>query len=228
MSTVTFDLTMVDGARSARPLPRAPLQEWTDTALARAAVSGDSNAFGEIVRRYQDRIYTIVRSHCREDEEALDLTQEIFIKTYQRLATFREGATFYTWLYRIAINACIDAARQRKRRQPPASLDDQVLAECGYEPEDARVGSNPERQALNEEMGTLVQRWIRSLPELQRDAILLSDVHGLSQEDVAAVLHCPLGTAKSRIQRGRMELRRRLQHYLRDDPAAVTELCEAA
>lgn len=210
-ATCTFPRPAHDAApRSSRPSKAA---DATDTLLVQQAVAGDPGAFSELVRRHQDRIYAVVQAHCRSAADAVDLTQEIFVKAYRRLPTFREGSAFYTWLYRIAINTCIDEARRRERRVTALSLEEEVFTENGFEPEDARVSSHPERSLLNQEMGTMLRAWIQGLPEAMRLAVLLHDVAGLSQEQAAQVLGCPIGTVKSRLQRGRWTLRERAREY---------------
>lgn len=188
--------------------------DMTEASLARAAAEGDEVAFAEIVRRHQDRIYSVVATHCRDSEEAVDLVQEVFIKAYRRLESFRAGASLYTWLYRIAINTCIDAGRRRALRISPVPLQDVGLAGT-FEPEDARVGSSPELAMLNNEMGRMLHAWIQALPEHLRRTILLSDIAGLSQEETARILGCPIGTVKSRLQRARCVLREGAEAYLK-------------
>jgi RNA polymerase sigma-70 factor (ECF subfamily) len=182
--------------------------------LVHAAKGGDHQAFGELIRRYQDRVYTIVWGRCLNREDALDLTQEVFIKAYRDLGRFREGSSFYTWLYRITINTCIDLYRRQAATQKPRSLDGERLEGTGFEPEDARPGADPERLLLNKELGGLIMACLRTLPEPMRMAVLLHDVMGMSQEETAKALGCPLGTVKSRIQRGRGALRAKAGPYL--------------
>lgn len=186
-----------------------------DSLLVRESRAGNEHAFGELVGRYQDKIYTIVYGQILSREDALDLTQEVFLKAHRNLANFREDCIFYTWLYRIAVNACIDFARRRKRSQEPFSLEGEVLADAGFEPVDQRLGSDPEQSLVNKEMGGLLRSWIQALPEPLRMAVILHDIEGLPQKDIAAIMGCPLGTVKSRIQRGRFELRDRLRPYLK-------------
>src|SRR5205085_1963939 len=188
--------------------------EVPDTLLVRQAKAGNGDAFGHLIRRYQDKIYTIVFSQLSSREDALDLTQEVFLKAHRRLPDFREDCVFYTWLYRIAVNSCIDFARRRRRAQEPFSLEGEVLAQAGYEPVDERAHSDPERSLVNKELGGRLRAAILALPEPLRLAVILHDVEGLPQKDIAAIMGCPLGTAKSRIQRGRYELRDRLRQYL--------------
>jgi RNA polymerase sigma-70 factor (ECF subfamily) len=185
-----------------------------DNLLVRDAKAGNHGAFGELVRRYQDRVYTIILGQLLSREDALDLTQEVFLKAHRRLVDFREDCVFYTWLYRIAVNSCIDFARRRRRQQEPFSLESEVLAEAGYEPVDERAGADPERSLVNKELGALLRNAVQALPEPLRLAVILHDVEGLPQKEIADIMGCPLGTVKSRIQRGRYELRDRLRGYL--------------
>lgn len=185
-----------------------------DMLLVREAKNGSAEAYGELVGRYQDKVFTVVYGQIGAREDALDLTQEVFIKAHSAIRRFREDAVFYTWLYRIAVNACIDYLRRRKRTQEPFSLDGEVLAECGYEPVDESPFTNPERMLENKELRAHLRRAIESLSEPLRVAVLMHDVEGLSQKEIADLLRCPLGTVKSRIQRGRMELRQKLAPFL--------------
>jgi RNA polymerase sigma-70 factor (ECF subfamily) len=185
-----------------------------DNVLVREAKTGNHAAFGELIRRHQDRIYTIVLGQLLSREDALDLTQEVFLKAHRRLADFREDCVFSTWLYRIAVNSCIDFARRRRRQQEPFSLEGEVLAEAGYEPVDERVAADPERWLVNKELGALLRNAVQALPEPLRLAVILHDIEGLAQKEIADIMGCPLGTVKSRIQRGRYELRDRLRGYL--------------
>jgi RNA polymerase sigma-70 factor (ECF subfamily) len=198
-----------EGSRVATGLGALP-----DSLLVREAKQGSEPAFGELIRRYQDKIYTIVFGQLLSREDALDLTQEVFLKAHGKLGLFREDSIFYTWLYRIAVNTCIDFARRRRRGQDPVPLEGELLGEIGYEPVDARVSVDPERSLVNKELGTLLRSFIQALPEPLRMAVILHDIEGLPQKEIAAIMGCPLGTVKSRIQRGRSELRDRLQPYL--------------
>jgi RNA polymerase sigma-70 factor (ECF subfamily) len=190
------------------------LKGLPDSILVRETKGGNDQAYGELVRRYQDKLYTVVYGQVPNREDALDLTQDVFIKAHGGLARFREDAVFYTWLYRIAVNACIDFNRRRRRMQDPFSLDDEFLTEAGYEPVDERPSSDPERVFANSELRANLHRAIGGLSEPLRVAVLLHDVEGLSQKEIAEIMKCPLGTVKSRIQRGRHELRQKLSHLV--------------
>jgi RNA polymerase sigma-70 factor (ECF subfamily) len=206
------DRSQVSGDEGTRVV--GALAALPDSLLVRDAKQGNQPAFGELIRRYQDKIYTIVFGQLLSREDALDLTQEVFLKAHGKLGSFREDSIFYTWLYRIAVNSCIDFARRRRRVQDPVPLEGELLGEVGYEPVDARVSVNPERSLVNKELGSLLRSFIQALPEPLRMAVILHDIEGLPQKEIAAIMGCPLGTVKSRIQRGRFELRDRLQPYL--------------
>lgn len=190
------------------------LKKLPDAILVRETKGGNDFAYGELVRRYQDKLYTVVYGQVPNREDALDLTQEVFIKAFGAIGRFREDAVFYTWLYRIAVNACIDFNRRRRRTQDPFSLDDEFLMEAGYEPVDTSPSSDPEQVLANRELQATLHRAIDSLSEPLRVAVLLHDVEGLSQKEIAEIMKCPLGTVKSRIQRGRYELRQKLTHLV--------------
>jgi RNA polymerase sigma-70 factor (ECF subfamily) len=188
-----------------------------DSILVREARGGDTRAYGELVRRYQDRVYTLIYGLIQNHDDALDLTQDVFLRAYGSLRHFREQAVFYTWLYRIALNACIDFNRRKKRHPEPCSLHDQGLGEIGFEPWDRRPTSQPELALENKELGRLLRRAIQRLPEPQRMAVVLHDIEGLQHKEIAALLNCPIGTVKSRIQRGRSELRMMLLPFVECD-----------
>lgn len=197
-----------------RPTPDLPLEELPDNILVREAKVGNHAAYTELTGRYQDRIFTLIVGQLQSREDALDLTQDVFLRAHRRLESFREDALFYTWLYRIALNACIDYRRRRSKTPEPFSLDGDLREEMGFEPRDDRTGSNPEQALENKELGRYLRQCIRELPEVLRVAVILHDIEGLPQKEIAGIVGCPLGTVKSRIQRGRYELRERLDAFM--------------
>lgn len=194
------------------PAGRELLAAATDEALVARVCAGETAAFEVLVARYQDRIYTIVHGFVRDADDALDLTQEAFLKAYQGLGRFRGGSSFYTWLYRIAVNSCKDHLRKRAVR-PSLSLEDDQLQDLGFEPA-ADVSSDPVGLAETREMRAVVRAAVEMLPEKLRLAIVLHDIQGLPQQDVAGILGCPLGTVKSHVFRGRARLRKLLGRYV--------------
>ena len=188
-----------------------------DTNLVRAAQAGSMEAFSELVRRYQDRVYTVISGMVIAREDALDLTQETFVKAYVGLSRFRREAGFYTWLYRIAAHLCIDYNRKRKRRWELLSLDQCLQHDPSLEPEDRSPASDPERAAVNVHLRATIRIALSRVTEPFRTAVILHDVEGLSQEEVARIMNCPRGTAKSRIQRGRYLLRDLLRPFVQPE-----------
>lgn len=180
--------------------------------LVERARGGDDHAFEALILRYQDRVYSIARSFVHNSDDALDLAQESFVKAYQGLGAFRGGCSFYTWLYRIVVNSSKDYLN-RKARRPTLSLQDEWLEETGYEPA-ADSASDPLAAAEKDELCREVRRAVGRLPEKLRIAIALHDLEGFPQQDVAAIMGCPLGTAKSYVFRGRTMLRKMLAPYM--------------
>ncbi len=192
-------------------------QRDADAIVVREAQAGKAAAYSELVRRYQDRIYTVITGMVPAREDALDLTQETFLKAYTALGRFRQDAGFYTWLYQIAVHLCIDFNRKRKRYQEPLPLDRSLLQDLGIEPQDTSPAGDPERVTLNIHLRAAIQAALQRLADPFRTAVILHDIEGLSQEEVASILQCPLGTAKSRIQRGRRQLRELLAPFVHPD-----------
>jgi RNA polymerase sigma-70 factor (ECF subfamily) len=185
--------------------------------LARSAARGDDAACAELIRRYQDRIFRVIYGYVQDRDEALDLTQETFLQMLEGLPRFRAQANFYTWLHRIALNRCLDWGRSRTRRPPAASLDD-LVDEGWAEPADGRAASRPDEMLMAKELRKQILAAIAAVPEVFRTVVQLADVEGLSTQEIAARLGCPVNTAKTRLYRGRCLVRRRLRAYLENDP----------
>lgn len=184
--------------------------ETSDEMLVRRARSGDRAAAGALVRRYEDRIFALALAKLRSREDAEDVTQEVFVKAFAALERFRGGCAFYTWLYQIALNRCMDVQRRRQRKPSPLSLADPFLQEPGREPVDASCDRDPYSGAVREEVCGAVQAAIDSLPERLRLAVILHDLEGMTEREVGALLGCPAGTIKSRLHRARGLLRNEL------------------
>jgi RNA polymerase sigma-70 factor, ECF subfamily len=184
-----------------------------DLALVERVKSGDLDAFSAIVDKYQNRIYSAVLNYVYNSEDAYDITQDAFVKAYSNLNRFNSSSAFYTWLYRIAINTAIDALRKRKSR-PVESLEDDKITQTGFEPVGTDIADDPERSLANRELARHLQAAIGSLSNKLRSVIVLHDVEGLSQEEVAQIIGVPVGTVKSRVSRARAEIRRHLENSL--------------
>ncbi len=186
-----------------------------DQTLVERVQAGDKRAFDLLVLKYQHRIMGLVVRFVHDPHEAQDVTQEAFIKAYRALANFRGDSAFYTWLYRIAINTAKNYLVSRNRR-PPSSDVDSCDAEF-YDGDHAlKDMASPERLMLRDEIDATVQESIKQLPEDLRSALTLREFDGLSYEDIATVMQCPVGTVRSRIFRAREAVDKALRPLLQD------------
>jgi RNA polymerase sigma-70 factor (ECF subfamily) len=183
-----------------------PRELADDEAVARVR-AGDREAFGSLVRRYQDKVYSIVSNYVGAGEDALDLTQEAFVKAYSQLPRFRGQSSFYTWLYRIAVNVSIDHKRRQATRR---SLSLEQVVESGVQIE-GEESLDPQQAAEISALGDTLRVALEALPARLRSVVLLHDVEGMTHQEIGEILGCSVGTAKSRLSRARAELRRRLQ-----------------
>jgi RNA polymerase sigma-70 factor (ECF subfamily) len=187
----------------------------SDWELVQRARNQDREAFRELVERYQRRIAALALGMLRNREDALDVVQEAFTKAYQNLDRFKGDASFYTWLYRIAYNLCVDHQR-REAKQLHAPLE----TEEGGEPTAAAAGldgptpDQPFAKARDAEIGRRLREAIRELTPDHRAVILLREVEGLSYAEISDVLECPKGTVMSRLHYARRELQARLRGLL--------------
>lgn len=167
-------------------------------------LDGDLDAFGLILERHQDRVYSIAANFAANGDDASDLAQEIFLKAYRSLGRFRGQSAFSTWLYRIAVNACVDYTRRRGRTSC-LPLDDDLLAVS------ADAGPDPQREAERRQLRLELATAIRDLSPKLRIALILHDIEGLTHDQIASIVGCSTGTTKSRLFRAREEVRRRLR-----------------
>ena len=181
-----------------------------DLALVRRVQKGDKAAFDALVLKYQHKVLKLVQRYVRDQAEAEDVVQDAFIKAYRALPAFRGDSAFYTWLYRIAINTAKNALVSAGRR--PATYDFEAQDAAGAELQ-ARMKDTdtPERLLLTEEIRSTVNRAIEGLPEDLRTAIVLRELEGLSYEEIASSMDCPVGTVRSRIFRAREAIDRHLR-----------------
>ena len=192
------------------------MNDDTDLVIIERVMNGDSEAFSILVERYQDRIYSVALGYTYNRDDAVDITQDTFVKAYQKIRTFDSASAFYTWLYRIAINTSIDFLRKKKTRNID-SLDDAKYQEVGFEPMSRDPGADPEKVAVRSEQAAILRKAVSSLSHKLRSVAVLHDVEGLSQEEVARILRIPLGTVKSRVSRARAELKHLLRGFVRDN-----------
>ncbi len=182
----------------------------TDRELVGRVKKGDKGAFDLLVLKYQHKIVKLVMRYVKDPSEAMDVAQEAFIKAYRAMATFRGDSAFYTWLYRIAINTAKNHLVAAKRRPVDFELDlqDPDQYELSNRLKDI---DTPEGLLLSNEIREAVEDAIRGLPEDLRTAILLREIEGMSYEEIAEAMTCPVGTVRSRIFRAREAIDKRLQ-----------------
>jgi len=173
-----------------------------DQELVVRVQKGDKGAFDLLVRKYQHRIAKLVSRYVRDRTEIEDVTQEAFIKAFRAIKGFRGESAFYTWLYRIAINTAKNYLVSQGRRLPTADLETEE-AEAVEVGTNLRDATTPERQMLAGEIGQAVERVLARLPDDLRTAITLREIEGLSYEEIAGIMECPVGTVRSRIFRAR-------------------------
>jgi len=164
---------------------------------------GDQTAFEELVLKYQDRIYNLCRHMLGNAHDAQDAAQDTFIKAYQNLKKFRPGSSLYTWIYRIAVNTCLD----HKKRPFFTSLFRNSGEGEEFIVEQVSEAPSPERLYESKQTGAIIQRSLKRLSPKLRTIIILKEIEGLSYEEIAEVLEISVGTVKSRISRAREELR---------------------
>jgi len=174
----------------------------TDQQLVSRVQKGDARAFDLLVLKYQHKIFGLINRYVRDVDEVQDVAQEAFIKAYKALPNFRGDSAFYTWLYRIAINTAKNYLVSRSRRPPGKDIevDDAEYFESGG---GLREIETPENALFGAELKAVVERAIDELPEDLRTAITLREFEGLSYEDIADIMSCPVGTVRSRIFRAR-------------------------
>ena len=192
-----------------------------DQALVVRVQQGDKKAFDLLVLKYQLRVSKLVSRFLRNQSDVPDVVQEAFIKAYRALPNFRGESAFYTWLYRIAINTAKNHLVAMARKSPVNSIDVQDAEDYGAS-EWLKEYASPEREALASELEATIHLAMSELPSDLREAITLREIEGLSYEDIAAVMDCPIGTVRSRIFRAREAIDSKLAPILDDDSHHVS------
>ena len=178
--------------------------ESGDAELIAAAVAGDQHAYGQLVLRYQDRLYASLLRMTDTAEDAQDLAQEVFVQAYIKLDTFGGRSAFYTWLYRIAFNRSVS---HRRKRREKASLDT-LRESAGVDPQDP--GGRPDRPLEEAERSELLHAAIGSLADEQREVLVMREMEGFDYQQIAELIGVPIGTVRSRLFRARLQLKERL------------------
>jgi RNA polymerase sigma-70 factor (ECF subfamily) len=188
-----------------------------DQRLVRASLNGDTEAFGQLVRCYQDRLYPTLLRLTGSPDDALDLLQDAFIRAYQKLDRFRGQSSFFTWVYRIAVNLALSERRHRKCMPHCTSTGDLDQ----YEMRSSVESRDPSLSLEQVEEEQRIQRALMQLPEEGRAIVVLRDLDGLSYEEIAEALQVPIGTVRSRLHRARCGLRQVLERS-ETAPAQIT------
>lgn len=193
-----------------------------DLTLVKRVRSGDQRAFRLLVERYQKKVYAVALGMLKDKEEAMDVTQEAFVKVYKYLDHFKGDSSFYTWLYRITSNICIDVLRKKQGggKTEQVEFDEQIqmdTAEANIGALGSRLGTNPQKSALRRELAEKIQEALAQVPEKHRMILLMREVEGLSYEDLAKVLEIPKGTVMSRLFHARAKVQKILSEYLELD-----------
>ncbi len=185
-----------------------------DQVLVERVQRGDKQAFGLLVSKYQRKLIRLLSRMIRDPAEVEDVAQEAFIKAYRALPGFRGDSAFYTWLYRIGINTAKNFLAAQGRRAPTSTEFDSEEAEGFEDGEQLRDNNTPERILMSQEIGNTVNAAMAELPEDLRTAIVLREIEGLSYEEIAQIMDCPIGTVRSRIFRAREAIAAKLRPLL--------------
>ncbi len=185
-----------------------------DQQLVERAQRGDKKAFELLVVKYQRKLARLLSRFVRDASEVEDVTQEAFIKAYRALPSFRGDSAFYTWLYRIGINTAKNYLVSLGRRAPTVTGVDSEEAEGLEEGDQLRDLNTPENQMMSRQLAATVNQALQELPEELRTAITLREIDGMSYEEIAQIMNCPIGTVRSRIFRAREAIAQRLRPQL--------------
>ena len=189
-----------------------------DQLLVERVQRGDKQAFGLLVSKYQRKLGRLLSRLIRDPAEVEDVAQETFIKAYKALPAFRGDSAFYTWLYRIGINTAKNFLVSQGRRAPTTTDFDSEEAETFEDADQLRDNNTPERLLMTKQIGDTVNVAMEALPEELRTAIVLREIEGLSYEEIATIMECPIGTVRSRIFRAREAISEKLKPLLDTAP----------
>jgi RNA polymerase sigma factor RpoE len=185
-----------------------------DQVLVERAQGGDKHAFDQLVSKYQRKLGRLLSRFIRDSAEVEDVCQEAFIKAYRALPSFRGDSAFYTWLYRIGINTAKNYLVSQGRRAPTTTEFDNDEAETFDDASQLRDINTPESLLLTKQIGQTINSAMDALPEELRTAIVLREIDGLSYEEIAGIMDCPIGTVRSRIFRAREAVAAKLRPLL--------------
>ena len=186
----------------------------SDQELIAASLARDTAAFGELVSRYQNRLYHSLVHVVGSAEDAKDVAQEAFTLAFQKLSSFRGESQFYSWLFRIALNASVNF---RRKNRSLGQSNEATKERIGSEPSDGRLDTAPEQPLEQAERQQIVREALAQMTEEFRVPLVLAEMEEMKYDEIAAMLQCPIGTVRSRIHRGRAELRDKLRRLLKNE-----------
>jgi RNA polymerase sigma-70 factor, ECF subfamily len=194
-----------------RAPPFGRLEKAPDSTLIRLARQGSLMACDALIRRYQDRVYTIASSYVHDPQEALEITQDSLMNLFERLPQFPEHAGFYPWLCRIVVDRCIDG--DRRRRSLPSLQD--LASEKAVDRTEERLARCPDEALEAAGLQEQLRAAVAAVPEIDRMVVILADIEGLSSAEIAPILGCPVDSVQTRLQRGRRVIRQQLDAHLK-------------
>ena len=204
---------MPDPASSSDTRPNRSPEAEEDTLLVKAAKDGDEDAFSQLYEKYRERVYRIAYRHVRDKEKALDLTQDAFIKAFQSLQRFREDSSFYTWLFRITYNSCIDHLRSAKNKRL-GEINEEIMNQERLPNMNRSIEQRPAEVAEENELRERLDEALEQLPEAQRSVFVMHVMEQLQYKEIAEVMDCSIGTVMSRLHYARQKLQGILKRYL--------------
>ena len=195
-------------------------EEDDETQLVKRAQDGDRDAFQELVERYQRKVYSICYGMLKDEQDSKDVSQEVFIKVFRYLENFNRNSSFYTWLYRITVNKCIDYIRKRDRRSE-VDYDDTIQRDQEVEGDDnimpSSLGIKPDKVYGRKELREKMLEALETLSEKHRTILILREVEGLAYEEMADVLDISKGTVMSRLYHARQYFQEAIEEYVGED-----------
>lgn len=203
----------------------APFVATDDLTLVQRVRSGDQRAFKTLVERYQRKVFAVALGMLKDREDARDVSQEAFVKVYKYLDHFKGDSSFYTWLYRITTNICIDVMRRKGNSKTEHVEFDETAqldtSEANLGALGTRLGTNPQKAMLRQELAEKIQAALGEVPEKHRAILLLRELEGMSYEDLSRTLKIPKGTVMSRLFHARLKVQKILNEYLELDESTA-------
>ncbi len=202
---------------------RDPRELELDLEKVRASKAGDREAFDYLITKHKDIVYAVAFRFAKDQDLALDLAQDVFVRAFKGIKSFKGRSRFSTWLYRIAINTCIDYTRKQSRSVSSRAVPEEVAEYADSEPIGIRPPRGPAKKALTSELGEQIQKAVDALPEYHKSVFVLYEIEGMPYKEIADVVGCSIGTVMSRLHYARKKLRTMLEPYVEAGLAVDTD-----